>query len=134
MAHTYMPPPEPPPKAWLLTKLNKLRWSTASIFGCATPFPKSQLFASQEFTRPPSSKFCPVFESSIMGPTRVKSATVDAAKINVHNNSNYSSLFPSSKNRESLYANYCKDSLEGSNGGNPFYPMEDRFGTNCIDH
>jgi hypothetical protein len=93
MAHTYMPPPEPPPKAWLLTKLNKLCWSTASIFGCATPFQKSQMFASQEFTWPPSSKFYPVFESSIMGPKRVKSATVNAPEINVHDNSNGSNLF-----------------------------------------
>ena len=93
MDHTYMPPPEPHPKAWLLTKLNKLHWSTASIFGCATPFQKSQLFASQEFTRPPSSKFFPVFESSIMGPKRFKSATADAPKINVHDNSNSSNLF-----------------------------------------
>jgi len=69
-----------------------------------------------------------------MGPKRVKHATVHAPKINVHNNSNYSSLFPSSDNKKSLDANDCKDSLEGSNGDDPFYPTEERFGTNCINH
>ena len=61
VAHTCKPPPEPPPK--------------------------SQLRSIQESTQSPSSKFGLMFESFIMGPKKIKHATLNAPVINVYNNS-----------------------------------------------
>ena len=84
MSHTCKPPPEPPPKGWLLIESIKLCWSTASNFEGATPSPKSRLLSSQEFIQPTSSKFGLVFESSIIGPKIIKHKTVDTPAIGVH--------------------------------------------------
>ena len=115
MAHTCKPPPEPPPKGWLLFKSSKLLWSNTSNVGGATPFPKSQLYSIQESMRSPSSKFGPVFKSSIMGPKRIKHATVDAPAINVHDDSKYGRPFTLVDKGESTDANEREDPQEGSN-------------------
>jgi hypothetical protein len=94
MAHTCKATPEPPPKGQLLIKSSKLRWSTASNFGGKALYPKSQLHSIQESMQSPSSKFGLMFESSIMGPKRIKHATMEAPVINVHNDSKCSRPFP----------------------------------------
>ena len=63
VAHTCKPPHEPPPK--------------------------SQLRSIQESMQSPSSKFGLMFESSIMGPKKIKHATLNAPVINVYNNSKH---------------------------------------------
>ena len=114
MAHTGKPPPEPPPKGRLFFKSSKPRRSNISNVGGATSSPKSQLYSVQEFMQSPSSKLGPVFNSSIMGPKRIKQATEDAPAINCHDNRKYSSPLPSMNNGESTDANDCEDPREAA--------------------
>ena len=59
----------------------------------------------------------PVFKSSIMGPKRIKHATVDAPKINIHDGSKYGCPFPLVDNGESTDSNERENPQEGSNVG-----------------
>ena len=73
------------------------------------------MYSVQEFMQSPSSKLGQVFNSSIMGPKRIKQVTVVAPAINCQDNRKYNSPLPSVNNGKSTDANDRKDPQGGSN-------------------